>query len=348
MKFGLFIHMERMDRSLSHEQAFADLTELVQIADAGGFQNAWIGEHHAMEFTIAPNPLVNLAYLAPLTKSIRLGTSTLIAPNWHPIRMAGETAMTDIACGGRLDICVARGAYTFEYERMVRRGEKVDAESASRALRELVPTLPKLWTGDYAHDGEFWSFPASTSVPRPVQSPHPPIWIAARDPNSHRFAIENGCNVQVTPLWRPDEEVERLMDRFNAACEAAPAVTRPRIMLLRHAYVASNAADADRASEELSEWYKIFMTWFKNESPIVDGFVKPPGPEQEAEMTMFTPEALRESLVIGTAEEVVERLRLSEALGYDQFAIWIDSGMSHARKRASLERFIADVAPAFA
>ena len=84
MKFGLFIHMERMDRSLSHEQAFADLTELVKIADAGGFENAWIGEHHAMEFTIAPNPLVNLAYLAPLTKTIRLGTSTLIAPNWHP------------------------------------------------------------------------------------------------------------------------------------------------------------------------------------------------------------------------------------------------------------------------
>ena len=50
--------------------------------------------------------------------------------------------------------------------------------------------------------GRVWSFPTTTSAPKPMQQPHPPIWIAARDPNSHDFAVANGCNVQVTPLWR--------------------------------------------------------------------------------------------------------------------------------------------------
>ena len=55
------------------------------------------------------------------------------------------------------------------------------------------------------------------ATPKPLQDPHPPLWIAARDPNSHSFAVGNGCNVQVTPLWQGDEEVESLMQRFEDA-----------------------------------------------------------------------------------------------------------------------------------
>jgi alkanesulfonate monooxygenase SsuD/methylene tetrahydromethanopterin reductase-like flavin-dependent oxidoreductase (luciferase family) len=71
-----------------------------------------------MEFTIAPNPFVNLAYLAAKTSKIRLGTGTVVAPFWHPIKLAGEIGMTDLASNGRLDVGIARGAYSFEYERM--------------------------------------------------------------------------------------------------------------------------------------------------------------------------------------------------------------------------------------
>ena len=157
----------------------------------------WTGEHHGMDFTIAPNPFINLADLARRTKNVRLGTGTVIAPFWHPIKLAGEAAMTDVITGGRLDIGIARGAYSFEYERL---SPGLDAWGAGQRMRELVPAIKGLWDGDYAHEGEFWSFPSTTSAPKPVQQPHPPIWVAARDPNSHEFAVANGCNVQVTPL----------------------------------------------------------------------------------------------------------------------------------------------------
>ncbi|MEY2523992.1 MAG: flavin-dependent trigonelline monooxygenase, oxygenase component, partial [Ilumatobacteraceae bacterium] len=255
MKFSLFVHMERLDAGQSHESLYDEYIELCEMADRGGMSAIWTGEHHGMDFTIAPNPFINLADLARRTTNVRLGTSTVIAPFWHPIKLAGEAAMTDIITGGRLDIGIARGAYNFEYQRL---SPGLDAATAGQRMRELVPAIKGLWAGDYAHEGETWSFPTTTSAPKPLQQPHPPIWIAARDPNSHDFAVANGCNVQVTPLALGDEEIESLMQRFNDACANHPDTPRPKIMVLRHTYVGSDEADIQQAAREISVYYNYF------------------------------------------------------------------------------------------
>ncbi|TPQ51515.1 LLM class flavin-dependent oxidoreductase [Prosthecomicrobium hirschii] len=345
MKFSLFVHMERLDASQSHAQLYEDFCRLCEIADRGGMTAIWTGEHHGMEFTIAPNPFINLADLARRTKNVRLGTSTVIAPFWHPIKLAGEAAMTDIITGGRLDVGIARGAYTFEYERLM---PGLDAWQAGQRMRELVPAIKGIWAGDYAHDGEFWQFPSTTSAPKPVQQPHPPLWIAARDPNSHEFAVANGCNVKVTPLWNGDDEVASLMGKFNAACAKYPDVPRPKIMLLAHGYVGTDADDIAQAAREMSVYYNYFFAWFKNERPIRQGLIETLSEADLAANPQVSPEVMRRNLPVGSADEVIARLKRYEALGYDEFSLWIDTGMSFERKRASLERFIADVMPAFA
>ncbi|WP_175785564.1 LLM class flavin-dependent oxidoreductase, partial [Burkholderia ambifaria] len=189
MRFSLFVHMERVSDQTSQKQLYDEMVELCQIADRGGMHAVWTGEHHGMDFTIAPNPFINLADLANKTKRVRLGTGTVVAPFWHPIKLAGEAAMTDIITNGRLELGIARGAYSFEYERLA---PGLDAWGAGQRMRELIPAVKKLWEGDYAHAGEFWQFPSTTSSPLPLQQPHPPIWVAARDPNSHEFAVSNG------------------------------------------------------------------------------------------------------------------------------------------------------------
>ncbi|MVA58605.1 LLM class flavin-dependent oxidoreductase [Agrobacterium vitis] len=344
MKFSLFVHMERLDASQSHKSLYEEFLQLCEIADKGGMHAIWTGEHHGMDFTIAPNPFVTIADLANRVKNVRLGTGTVIAPFWHPIKLAGEAAMTDLITNGRLDIGIARGAYSFEYERLM---PGLDAWTAGQRMRELIPAVKGVWAGDYAHQGEFWSFPATTSAPKPLQEPIP-LWVAARDPNSHDFAVANGCNVQVTPLWNGDGEIEALMQRFNAACEKSPDLPRPKIMLLLHSYVGSSEADIAQAARELSTYYNYFFAWFKNERPIHQGLIERLSQEDIDANAMLAPEVMRANMAVGTADDVIARLKRYEALGYDEFSFWIDTGMSFERKKASLERFIADVMPAFA
>ena len=218
----------------------------------------------------------------------------------------------------------------------------------SRHLREMVPALKGLWQGDYAHEGACWSFPSTTASPKPVQEPHPPIWIAARDPSSHDFAVANGCNVQVTPLWQGDGEVETLAERFRKACAAHPDTPRPRLMLLRHTFVAENEAGTDEIARAMSRYYAYFGAWFKNERPIRQGFIEPLTEAEIEAQAMYAPERMKEQLVIGTPERVIARLRRAEELGVDQYAVWIDSLMDFGRKRRSLDLFIKEVMPAFA
>ncbi|WP_195818425.1 LLM class flavin-dependent oxidoreductase [Roseobacter sp. MH60115] len=343
MEFSLFAHMERLSADQPHEALYGEFVALCKMADQGGMRAIWTGEHHGMEFTIAPNPFTTLVDLSHHTQNVRLGTGTVIVPFWHPIKLAGEAAMTDVITGGRLEIGAARGAYSYEYERMM---PGLDAWDAGQRMRETLPLLRPLWAGDCAHDGTYHRFPPTTSAPKPVQQDGPPIWVAARDPNSHEFAVQNGFNVQVTPLWQGDAEIENLMATFKTAC-AAHAGPKPKIMLLHHTYVGSDAEDVDLAAQELSRFYNYFGAWFQNKRPVSQGLMEKISTEDMAQNAMMCPENMRRDLTVGTVQEVIDRLKRFEDLGYDEFSFWIDSGMSFERKRASLARFIDHVMPAF-
>lgn len=348
MRFSLFIHMERWNEDVSHEQAWENLVELTQIAEAGGFSTVWIGEHHGMEFTISPNPFVQLAYLAAKTSKIRLGAGTVIAPFWNPLRAAGEAALLDVISHGRAEIGVARGAYQFEFDRMA---GGMSARDGGSYLRELVPAMVSLWQGDYAHEGEHWQFPTSTSVPRPVQQPGPSVWIAARDPNTHDWAVSNGYNIMVTPLMKDDAEVVDLMNKVNAAVANHPEVAgRPEVMVLRHTVV-HPAADAEGwkpAAAALNTYYRTFGAWAANTQTPERGFLAPLPEEDFADKPEYRPEALHRSAIIGTPDEVTARVRQYEELGYTEFGYWIDNSMTHDEKKASLELFVQSVVPQFA
>ncbi len=119
-------------------------------------------------------------------------------------------------------------------------------------------------------------------------------------------------------------------------------------MVLRHTYVADSEADAVQGAEELNEFYNYFGAWFKNQRPISQGLMQTLTPEDIAAHPFYTPAAMRKNNIVGEPPEVIDRIKSYEALGYDEFSLWIDSGMSFARKKASLTRFLTDVMPAFA
>ena len=139
--------------------------------------------------------------------------------NEHPYRVAGEAALCDVLSNGRLEFGIGRGAYQFEFDRMaggIPQGEGGDF------MREMLPVVTRLWQGDCEHRGKYWSFPSATAVPKPMQKPHPPIWVAARDVATFDWAIKQGADIQATPLSRPNSEVDVLGKRFREALAANP------------------------------------------------------------------------------------------------------------------------------
>ena len=103
----------------------------------------------------------------------------------------------------------------------------------------------------------FGNFQKQLRLPNQKKSA-PPIWIAACDPSSHEFAISNGCNVQVTPLWNDDNEVVDLMAKFNANCEKNAHIFSSKNMLLRYTYVADSEEDAQLGAEQMNRFYNFF------------------------------------------------------------------------------------------
>ena len=118
MKFQLAINLERVDETIKMEEVAKHTLEMVQIADQNDFHIAWAAEHHALEMTIAPNPFQILTWWGTHTNQIRLGTAVVAAPYWHPIKLAGEAAFTDLISKGSLAFGIGSGAYPREFDRM--------------------------------------------------------------------------------------------------------------------------------------------------------------------------------------------------------------------------------------
>ena len=336
--------MIRDNADQSYTQLYEDFISLCQMADLSDMRAIWTGEHHAMNYAIAPNPFITIADLCRYTKKIQLGTGTLIVPFWHPIKLAGEAAMTDVLSNGRLELGLARGAYLYEYDRII---PGMDAMEAGLRMREIVPTLQKLWKGDYVHDGKYFQFPSTTSIPKPLQDNGPPIWIAARDPNSHEFAIANDWNVQVTPLWKGFNEIERLKNIFDNICTKYSDKPKPLSMVLNHCYIGGNDDDIHKGAVAVSKFYNNFGAWFKNNRSVVQGTMDPLTQEELDSNEMCSPNEMKKNQNIGTLNEVIDNIKRYEDLGFDEYSIWIDSHLSIEDKKEFLDRFISDVMPRF-
>ncbi len=344
MKFHLAINLERMNESMAMTDVARHTLEMVQKADQSGFKIVWAAEHHALEMTIAPNPFLILTWWANHTEKIRLGTAVAVAPYWNPINLAGEAAFTDLISGGRLEFGIGSGAYQREFDRM---HPGLKQSDAWRYMQELLPAVKALWAGDYEHNGEFWSFPTSTSVPKPIQKPHPPIWVAARAPISFDYAVKQGCHIMSWPLTRPFAEVELYKSRLDEAMEANPGAARPTFAIMRHTALYDSQDQRDVPVRAAQRQLGQFENLFKNMGDVVNGFPKQTPFEELENRDEYNPGMLHENLMFGTPDEVIAKLKRYEEAGVDEFIYYASMGLGHKEQKRSLELFCSEVIPAF-
>ena len=318
--------------------------DMVKMADDGGFYIVWAAEHHALEMTIAPNPFQILTWWAAHTSQVRLGTGVVVAPYWHPIDVAGEAALLDIYSDGRLEFGIGSGAYQREFDRM---HPGLKQSEGYRYMQEMLPAVKALWAGDYAHEGEFWSFPTATSVPKPLQQPHPPVWIAARAPVTYDYAVKHNCNIMSWPITRPMNEVETYLQRLETALEENPGKARPTFSTMRHTCgydsVDQWTVPVEAAMRQLGQ----FENLFKNMGGVQNGFPAAIDLASVANRNEYDRQMLHDNLLFGTPDEVIQKLNQYKDLGVDHFIYYASLGLGFKQQKRSLELFIEKVIPEF-
>lgn len=343
MKFHLAINLERMTPETDIRAVRDHTLEMVRMADEAGFEIAWAAEHHALEMTIAPNPFQILTWWGEHAKRIRLGVGVVNAAYWHPIDLAGEAAFLDLTSEGRLEFGIGSGAYQREFDRM-RPG--LDQKDGWRYMQEMLPVVKELWKGDYAHDGEFWHFPKSTSCPKPLQD-EVPVWVAARAPITFDYAVEHGCNIMSWPLTMPMSEAESYRGRLDNAIARHGAFTGQWAMM-RHTAVYETEEDRQRALASVRVQLAMFGNLMTQTGEVHNGFPETVNAEELEGNFRVDPVMLEENLMFGTPETVIEKLKGYEALGVDAFIYYASMGMDMDQQKESLRLFIDKVMPAYA
>lgn len=343
MKFQLAINLERMDKSTDMRDVARHTLDMVQMAEDGGFNIVWAAEHHALEMTIAPNPFQILTWWAKETSNIRLGTAVANAAYWHPINLAGEAAFLDLISDGRLEFGIGSGAYQREFDRM---HPGLKQSDGWRHMQEMLPLVRALWRGDVEHNGEHWSFPTSTSCPKPVQN-EVPVWVAARSPITFDYALREKCHVMSWPLTRGFEEAELYKKQLNDAIKKADNGFCPTFAMMRHAAVYENQEGRDEAIRAIQTVLGQFENLFRNMGDVSNGFPRKIPLDELQGRDQYKSSMLEENLLFGSPDRVIEKLNKYQDLGVDEFIYYASMGMDMDAQKRSMKLFCDEVIPKF-
>ena len=161
----------------TEQRTFRDCVEQAVLAEKWGFDRIWAVEHHALgEYAHMSAPEIFLAFVAARTSRIRIGHGVICAPFKynHPVRIAERTAMLDILSNGRLDVGFGRGATPRETGTF-----GITSEDTQIQLEETLQMLPKIWTDEnFSFRSDNIEIPPRDIVPKPQQTPHPPLFMA--------------------------------------------------------------------------------------------------------------------------------------------------------------------------
>jgi natural product biosynthesis luciferase-like monooxygenase protein len=212
---------------------FSAVLDLSELADELGYHHLRMVEHYFHPYGgYSPNPLLFLGAAAQRTKRIRLITGAVLPIFNHPLKLAGEIGMVDAISKGRLEVGFARAFLPHEFARF---GKRLDDSRA--AFDEGFEMVRQLLEGeDVAVDGTFHSFPKTTSLPRPTQTPRPPFWVAAlATESSFVNAGRQGHGIMAIPV--SGAEMARLIGVYREAWKAAGHPGEGRVMLAFHMFV---------------------------------------------------------------------------------------------------------------
>jgi len=305
---------------------------LDEVVRAEELDSVWMEEHHSVTNHYWPSPLPVLAGFATRTSRLTLGTDIIVAAFHHPVRLAEDVAMLDVISNGRIVLGIAIGYKPDEFALY-----GVDLEKRGARFEEQLAIMKGLWTQERVQfTGTYYTLEGRLE-PKPVQKPHPPVWIGGWGDITLRRAAtlaDNWIPGPTADLKRLLAGKQQFLERRRAAGLAAPAewpLTRDVII-----------ADTDQRARELAEEH--IMVAYRREyaggwrHPFID-----------ASIATDLDKLAEDRFIIGSPEQCVRRLRrFVEEYGMTHLICrMFFPGMPHAHIMRGLELLAREVMPAF-
>ena len=247
MRFGLHFLLSCTDRQ-TPRQLYREAIEQAVAGEALGFESAWPVEHHFnLEVSSLACPVLLLTAIAERTERMRLGTAIVQLPLSHPLRVAEELATLDVLSGGRVEFGVGRGANPGHFV-----GLGVPLSESRDRLSEGLALIHKAWTEErFSFEGQYFKAHNLSLVPRPIQTPHPRVHVAANSPDTAVFAGRGGYSALFASHINPFPRLRELVAVYRQArIEAGhPEATPDDITLLMPTYVAPTLEQVRREFE---------------------------------------------------------------------------------------------------
>ncbi len=356
MKFGLLYEMEtpRPWHDRSEYNIYWEALAQIELADRLGFDHVWEVEHHFLEeYSHSSAPEVFFGAVSQRTRNIRISHGVRLLPFKfnNPIKVAEQAAVLDILSNGRVDVGTGRSTTAAELD-----GFGIDYDRTRAEVREALDILVKAWTDEYLeHDGELIQIPRRMVVPKPIQKPHPPMWMACVAPDSYEMAANRGLGVLSFSL--NFEGVAKAIDKFRVTAQTPndviPKVINDQFGAMAIVHVCENAEE-ERVGLAGARWFlhhvaKLFEPFMtKNELYSYEYLRRVFGLGADANDLSDAEIKEHPMVVVGNPDECVAKLEGFASIGVDQVLCFKQCGaIPHANIMRSLQRMGTYILPYF-
>ena len=357
MKFGLLYEIEvpRPWGETSVADCFWEALEQVKIAEQVGFSHVFVVEHHFLDqFSLSSAPEVWLSAVAQHTSTIRIGHGVRLLPfNYnHPVRAAEMAATLDIMSKGRLDFGTGRSASAIELE-----GFGIDPSLTRAQWDEALRMIVGMWTQDeFSWDSPTFKMPPRNVQPKPLQKPHPPLWMSGTQPASAALAGERGLGFMHFSLSDPAGMDEKVRSYRQALAHADPVGK-----FINHQFAAFSLLFCGTDDDDALARAGAGTMWYVNLVELVYASLATLSEDQSYAWyrERVAKEAYRErdmhelidrrSVIVGGPRRCIDTIEWYANQGVDMMLFIVQAGsIQHADVVDSLRRFGREVIPHFA
>ena len=355
MKFGLMYEIQIPEPHYPgiEQERYKQVLAQVELADEVGFDYFWTVEHHFLtEFSHCSAPEVLYGAVSQRTKRIRIGHAVALLPTQynHPVRVAERAAVLDILSDGRMDLGTGRSTTLIEMD-----GFQVDPEETRSQWEEAVAMIPRMWTEDpFTHEGHYYQIPPRSVIPKPVQKPHPPMWVACSQPESFKSAGEMGLGVLCFNLGGYEQMEERVA-MYRKGLENAKPVGKfinDQVAALCIIHCEEDDEEARRVAGPEGAWFvekatELYAPWKGREVPDSYKFAVAAVAEERVEKTAAD-HIESGAFAMGNPDTIIKVLKKYQEAGVDQILCFSQMGnLPHTRIMDSIKLLGRHVIPYF-